>query len=203
MPGSIPLRESTIESPRTHPINSDRPNSPYINLSSLSPMRGRIAVHTFGSMSPYSSSTTVFTSRPRSRSGSCAVINWRAATAKHRWCERMYWGWGDPALNPRMGVSYYEQVSARMGPATSDFFRLFLVPGMLHCGGGVGPSEFDAMTTMIRWVELGAAPDHIVGTHSENGKPSRTRPLCPYPEVARYKGMGSNDDAGSFTCHMP
>lgn len=115
----------------------------------------------------------------------------------------MYWGWGDPALNPKMGVNYYEQVSAHLGSSTTDFFRLFMVPGMFHCGGGVGPSEFDAMTTMIRWVELNEAPDQVIGTHSENGKQVRTRPLCPFPKVAKYKGTGNKDDAGSFTCDMP
>ncbi len=115
----------------------------------------------------------------------------------------MYWGWGDPALNPKMGVSYYEQVSAHVGSATTDFFRLFMVPGMFHCGGGVGLSEFDAMTAMIRWVELNEAPDRVIGTHSEKGKQVRTRPLCPFPKVAKYKGKGDTDDAGSFTCQTP
>lgn len=115
----------------------------------------------------------------------------------------MYWGWGDPALNPKMGVDYYEQVSTHMGSSTTDFFRLFMVPGMFHCGGGVGPSEFDAMTTMIRWAESNQAPDQMIGTHAESGKQGFTRPLCPFPKVAKYEGTGNNNDAGSFACQMP
>jgi len=58
----------------------------------------------------------------------------------------MYYGWADAALNPLMGVNYYEKIEQKMGPATTDFFRLFMDPGMFHCSGGVGPSSFDALT---------------------------------------------------------
>ncbi|MFN0119597.1 MAG: tannase/feruloyl esterase family alpha/beta hydrolase [Blastocatellia bacterium] len=115
----------------------------------------------------------------------------------------MYFGWADPALNPRMGVEYYENVMATMGPATRDFFRLFMVPGMFHCGGGVGCSAFDKLTPLMQWVEQGTAPDQLTGARVENGKTLRTRPLCPYPQVAKYKGTGSIDVAGSFVCQAP
>ena len=69
-----------------------------------------------------------------------------------------YFGWADPALNPMMGVSSYERVVETMGPATKDFYRLFMVPGMFHCTGGVGTSAFDAVTPLIQWVEKGVAP---------------------------------------------
>jgi feruloyl esterase len=87
-----------------------------------------------------------------------------------------------------------------MGPDTKGFARLFLVPGMFHCGGGVGTSSFDPMTATIRWVEQGRAPAQLPGARVEGGKAIRTRPLCPYPETAKYKGAGSIDDAASFTC---
>lgn len=115
----------------------------------------------------------------------------------------MYHGWADPGLNPRMSVSYYAKVAERMGPTASNFFRLFMVPGMFHCGGGVGVSSFDAMTPLITWVEKGVAPDHIIGGRVVDGKTVRTRPLCPYPQVAKYKGSGSIDDAGTFVCRQP
>ena len=115
----------------------------------------------------------------------------------------MYYGWADPALNPLMGVEYYQQVAERLGARTSGFFRLFMVPGMFHCRGGVGTSEFDALTPLAGWVERSTAPEKIVASRTLNGKVVRTRPLCPYPQVATYQGAGSIDEAGSFTCQAP
>ena len=112
----------------------------------------------------------------------------------------MYFGWADPALNAQMGVDYYESVTAKMGATTPEFFRLFMVPGMFHCGGGVGCSSFDKLTPLLQWVEHGTNPDHIVGARIVDGKTDRTRPLCPYPQVAKYKGAGSTDDAQNFVC---
>jgi hypothetical protein len=112
----------------------------------------------------------------------------------------MYFGWADPALNPQMGIDYYESVVARMGPATPSFFRLFMVPGMFHCGGGVGCDHFDRLGPVIQWVEKGIAPDSIVASRISGGKADRTRPLCPYPQAEKYKGSGSIDDAASFVC---
>jgi feruloyl esterase len=115
----------------------------------------------------------------------------------------MYAGWADPALNPLMGVEYYEQVWQRMGAGTAGFFRLFMVPGMFHCSGGVGADTFDKLGPLADWVEHGAAPDAITASRVIGGKVVRTRPLCAYPEVARYKGSGSTDDAANFACVKP
>ncbi len=114
-----------------------------------------------------------------------------------------YFGWADPALNPLMGVNYYERVVQAMGASTPDFYRLFMVPGMFHCGGGIGVNTFDPFTALVQWVERGVAPDTIAASRRVDGKAVRTRPLCPYPEVARYKGAGSLDDAASFACVRP
>jgi feruloyl esterase len=111
-----------------------------------------------------------------------------------------YFGWADNALNAMMGVNYYESVQQTLGPQTSDFYRLFMVPGMFHCGGGVGVSTFDALTPLVSWVEKGTAPASIPASRVVDGKTVRTRPLCPYPEVARYKGTGSIDEASNFAC---
>ena len=111
-----------------------------------------------------------------------------------------YFGWSDPALNPMMGVGYYESVTKKMGVATTDFYRLFMVPGMLHCGGGAGTTTFDAFTPLVEWVEKGTVPQTIPASRVVDGKPVRTRPLCPYPQVAIYKGSGSTDDAANFNC---
>lgn len=111
-----------------------------------------------------------------------------------------YFGWADPALNPLMGVNYYESVTKQLGPSTPDFYRLFMVPGMFHCSGGIGTSTFDAVTPLIEWVEKGTAPASITGARIVDGKAVRTRPLCPYPATAKYKGSGSIDDAANFSC---
>jgi feruloyl esterase len=90
-----------------------------------------------------------------------------------------------------------------MGSGTPDFFRLFMVPGMFHCGGGPGPDTFDKLGPLMDWVERGVAPESLVARRVEGGKTVRARPLCPYPQVARYKGTGSIDDPASFVCARP
>ncbi len=117
----------------------------------------------------------------------------------------MYAGWMDPVVPPQDNAAYYEAVAKRMGgyDKTRDFFRLFVAPGMGHCAGGPGPNQFEALTALEQWVEKGIAPDTLLATHSSSGKVDRTRPLCPYPQVARYKGTGSIDEATSFACVSP
>ncbi|MFN0108485.1 MAG: tannase/feruloyl esterase family alpha/beta hydrolase [Blastocatellia bacterium] len=115
----------------------------------------------------------------------------------------MYFGWADQALNAQMGVDYYESVLKQMGATTPEFFRLFMVPGMFHCGGGVGCSNFDKLTPLMQWVEQAAAPERLIGSRTANGKTDRTRPLCPYPQIAKYNGSGDSDKAENFTCVNP
>jgi Tannase and feruloyl esterase len=115
----------------------------------------------------------------------------------------MTYGWADTILQPMMGVNYYEQAVAKNGPDTPQFFRLFMAPGMAHCGGGVGPDRHDSMTAIIDWVEKGKAPDSMVASRVVDKQVVRTRPLCPYPQVARYSGQGSIDDAANFRCVAP
>jgi hypothetical protein len=115
----------------------------------------------------------------------------------------MTYGWADSILQPMMGVNYYEQAVAKNGPDTNDFFRLFMVPGMAHCGGGIGPDRHDPVTAMVNWVEKGKAPTSMVASRVVNNQVVRTRPLCPYPQVARYSGQGSIDDAVNFRCVAP
>src|SRR5260221_13247644 len=115
----------------------------------------------------------------------------------------MYFGWGDIALQPDMGIDYFEKAVAANGPATPEFFRLFMVPGMFHCRGGVGADRLDALTALINWVENDIAPDKIVAARVEQGKAVRTRPLCPYPQVAGYSGSVSPEAAANFACKAP
>jgi feruloyl esterase len=116
-----------------------------------------------------------------------------------------YAGWMDPVVPPQDTAAYYEGVARTMGglDKTRDFYRLFAAPGMGHCAGGPGPNQFDAVTALEQWVENGIAPDKLIATHSTGSTVDRTRPLCPYPQVARYKGTGSIDEAASFACVLP
>jgi feruloyl esterase len=116
-----------------------------------------------------------------------------------------YHGWADPQIAPQTSVVYYKSVLDSNGGANKvqDSYRLFMVPGMNHCGGGDGTDNFDMLTALEQWVEKGKAPDQIMASHMSNGKPDRTRPLCPYPQVAMYKGTGSTDDAANFVCKVP
>jgi hypothetical protein len=134
----------------------------------------------------------------------------------------MYHGWSDTAIAPTNAIIYYESVAAKMGPKKAgEFTQLYMVPGMQHCAGGPGPDNFgtnpsatpsDPSHSMAlaldRWVDQGVAPQQIIATkfktraNPESGV-ARTRPLCPYPQVARYNGSGSTDDAANFTCSVP
>ena len=113
-----------------------------------------------------------------------------------------YHGWNDQLISPINSINYYKSVQHAMGGASklSDSYRLFMVPGMNHCAGGDGPGSFDTVSALEQWVEKGKAPEQIVASHMTNGKADRTRPLCPYPQVATYKGTGNTDDAANFAC---
>ncbi|MDO9712694.1 tannase/feruloyl esterase family alpha/beta hydrolase [Paracraurococcus lichenis] len=130
-----------------------------------------------------------------------------------------YHGWADAAISTRGSIDYYRNVATRLGRANQDFYRLFLLPGMGHCTGGPGPNnigqlsapagsladpEHNVLGALQRWVEDGVAPDSIIATKYASDDPAqtvlRTRPICPYPQEAEYKGDGSTDDAANFIC---
>ena len=113
----------------------------------------------------------------------------------------MYHGWSDPGISAYGTLIYFEQVVKAAGgqQKADEFVRLFLVPGMHHCSGGPGPNTFDMLPVLENWVERGVAPTRVVATHSSG----RSRPLCPHPQVAKYNGSGSIDDAANFSCVAP
>jgi feruloyl esterase len=113
-----------------------------------------------------------------------------------------YHGWSDPQISPMNSTQYYARVLDALGGASrvQGSYRLFMAPGMGHCSGGEGPNSFDAVSAIEQWVEHGVAPDRIVASHATNGAVDRTRPLCPYPQVAVYSGTGSSDQAENFSC---
>jgi feruloyl esterase len=114
----------------------------------------------------------------------------------------VYQGWQDPVVNAIDTIAYYERVRARQGSQQEidRFFRLFMVPGMGHCSGGTGATNFDALAALDGWVEKGVPPDRIIASRVVDGATVRTRPLCPYPQRAVYLGTGSTDDQANFAC---
>jgi feruloyl esterase len=116
-----------------------------------------------------------------------------------------YHGWSDPSISPINSISYYTSVVAFMGGSINvrDSYRLFMIPGMDHCGGGDGPNTFDSIHAIEEWVEAGKAPERIIASQVKDGKVGWTRPLCPFPQIAKYKGTGSTDDAANFACALP
>jgi feruloyl esterase len=120
-----------------------------------------------------------------------------------------YHGWSDPDISPLNSVNYFESVVKAQGNDvqglrnTVGFYRLFMVPGMWHCGGGPGATSFDMLDALDRWVDKGQAPERIVASRVVNGATQRTRPLCPYPLESQWKGTGSTDDAANFVCAPP
>jgi hypothetical protein len=130
----------------------------------------------------------------------------------------MYHGWNDPAISPWNSIAYYQSVQKAMGETeASGFLRLYMVPGMEHCAGGPGPAafgqlgipttggpKFGVFDALVDWVEKGEPAETVIATkYSPDNKAIMTRPLCPYPALAKYKGTGDTNDAGSFACTKP
>jgi feruloyl esterase len=111
----------------------------------------------------------------------------------------LYQGWGEPGIPPANLVRYYGQIQSKTSGA-KDAVRLFMVPGMGHCGGGTGVNTFDMVTPLDQWVTAGNAPAQIPASRMRNGVSDRTRPLCAYPQIAIYKGTGSIEDTANFSC---
>ena len=125
----------------------------------------------------------------------------------------VYHGVSDPIFSIDDTAAWYDGLRIANGGDASNFARFYRVPGMGHCSGGPAADQFDVLTPLVQWVEQGTAPEAIVAQRARRGNaggvnaevpagwaPDRTRPLCPYPRVARYKGSGSLEVADSFTC---
>jgi len=113
-----------------------------------------------------------------------------------------FWGWADNALNPQMGLNYYDEVTAKLGlDNTKSFYRFFLVPGFAHCRGGYGPNEVDAMSVIIDWVEGGVAPQRLPARMTgKDGSVKYQRAYCAYPQVTKFSGSGDPEDPKNHTC---
>src|SRR5262249_14946585 len=108
-------------------------------------------------------------------------------------------GWAVTGITPETTIWYYDSVLDKMGRNQADWMRLFMVPGMGHCGGGPRVNPVDSIATLEQWVENGIAPNRMIGT----GAQGLTRPLCPYPQYAEYKGAGDVKDGANWTCRAP
>ena len=130
----------------------------------------------------------------------------------------LYHGWNDPAISPWNTIAYYHSVQQTVGTAkAAGFVQLYMVPGMEHCAGGPGPSafgqlgiptssgpEYGAFDALVDWVEKGVPAGSVIATkYNADHKVEMTRPLCPYPEIAKYKGSGNTNEAASFVCGKP
>ena len=115
----------------------------------------------------------------------------------------LYHGWADFGVNPRRSIRYHEHVAKILGAGTDDVLRMYVVPGMFHCEGGLDIDRFDMMTPLIDWVEANRPPETLIGTRVENGKVTRTRPVCRYPARLTFRGQGDGSEATHFTCAAP
>ncbi len=117
----------------------------------------------------------------------------------------VYHGWTDQLITPLSTIEYYQKVLNTMGvDKTRGFMRVFMVPGMDHQPpSAAGPISIDMLGALEQWVERGNGPERIVVSYIHDGKVTRTRPLCPYPQMAVYTGTGTPDEAGNFTCKAP
>ena len=113
----------------------------------------------------------------------------------------LYAGWGDTGITPKNTVEYYSSVVNKMGKKDAgDVARLFMVPGMGHCRGGDGPDTFDTIGTLEKWREKGQAPMTMAAVNKNSGL---ARPLCAYPQYAKYKGTGDLKEAANWACTAP
>lgn len=115
----------------------------------------------------------------------------------------LYHGFADHGLSPFMSIRFYEQLAEQNAwhyEALQKQVRLFMVPGMFHCGNGPGPNTFDTLTALEGWVEQSVAPDTLLATHTTAGVVDRTMPLCKFPEMASYRGSGDMNDAANWSC---
>jgi feruloyl esterase len=122
----------------------------------------------------------------------------------------LWHGWNDTSIPPQGTIQYYTRVQQQMDGAdnTNEFARLFLAPGVAHCGGGAGPHPEGRLDAVVQWVEEGKAPDALNGLRwgvgdQDNDKVVGSRPVCRYPLMGRYTGRGSTDDAANFECRVP
>ena len=172
-------------------------------IASTNGVPGLLAMGTRGIFGPYPTATTIdvdkealHASDPLVEPAATNLSTFSGAGGKLIF----FHGDSDPWFSPLDTLGYYKSLAADNGGAekVAEWSRMFLVPGMAHCGGGLSLDRFDMLTAVVNWVEKGAAPDSITAT----GKafPGRSRPLCAYPKHAKYNGSGDTEDAKNFSC---
>jgi feruloyl esterase len=167
------------------------------------PVSGLLALGKNGLFGPYTSATDLDVDKAALHASDPLVepASTNLSTFSGRGGKIIFFhGDSDPWFSPLDTLDYYQSLAPTNGGAdkVSEWSRMFLVPGMAHCGGGPSLDRFDMLTAVVDWVEKGSAPDSVIAT----GKafPGRSRPLCPYPKHAQYKGTGDPQDARNFAC---
>jgi hypothetical protein len=110
----------------------------------------------------------------------------------------IYHGWSDQLIPPENSINYYSSVLAKMGSKQDNFVRLFMAPGMQHCGGGAGPNQINYVAALERWRESNTAPDQLIASRVVNNRVDMTRPLCPYPQVVALQRRGQYERRREF-----
>jgi hypothetical protein len=127
-----------------------------------------------------------------------------SAFRKHGGKTILWHGEADQLIFPQGTIDYFQRVLKHEGAAAGGFIRLFMAPGVAHCAGGVGPQPIGQLEALVSWVEQGRAPSTLMAeSRDKQGQLLRSRPLCPFPNVAVYQGQGSSDEARNFKCAAP
>lgn len=167
------------------------------------PVSGLLALRSSGIFGPYTTATEIDVDKEVLHAGDPLVepASTNLSTFSANGGKLIFFhGDSDPWFSPLDTLGYYKSLAETNGGAgkVSEWSRIFLVPGMAHCGGGPSLDRFDMLTSVVNWVEKGIAPDSIIATGQ--AYPGRSRPLCPYPKHAQYKGSGDTEDAKNFSC---
>lgn len=167
------------------------------------PVAGLLALGKNGLFGPYTTATELDVDKAELRASDPLVepASTRLSTFSGNGGKLIFFhGDSDPWFSPLDTLDYYKSLAATHGGAdkVAEWSRMFLVPGMAHCGGGPSLDHFDMLTAIVHWVQNGAAPDSVMATGSAFPGPSR--PLCAYPKHAQYTGTGDTQDARNFRC---
>lgn len=180
------------------------PGFPYdTGIAEKGPFPGLLAMGTRGIFGPYTTATTIDVNKLEEHASDPLVepALTNLSTFSGDGGKLIFFhGDSDPWFSPLDTLNYYKSLAAANGGAdkVAQWSQMYLVPGMRHCGGGPALDQFDMLSAIVNWVEKGSAPEEVIATGS--AFPSRSRPLCPYPEHAQYKGTGDPQDAKNFEC---
>jgi feruloyl esterase len=203
-PEKIAAIEKAFAGPKDQDGNQIYPGFPYdTGITSKTGIPGLLAPSSHGIFGPYTTATeldldkaALHASDPLVDSTDTNLSTFSADGGKLIF----FHGLSDPWFSPLDTLDYYKSLAQTSGGTekVAQFSQIYQVPGMSHCGGGPSLDQFDMLGAVVDWVEKGITPKSVIAT----GKafPGRSRPLCPYPQHAQYKGSGNAEDASNFEC---